>query len=171
MQNKPLRDTVIGALGMALVFLATYFIKVPNGLQGYFNLGDGFILLFASFVNPLVAFLIGGVGSAFADLVGGYGMYVLPTLLTKGLEALVVCLIMKKLHKETMRIVPYAVGSILMLLGYFIADTIINESWLLGASAMIANLIQAAAGILIAYFAYPIMKRNLTLTQTRHLDN
>ncbi len=87
---------IISALGMALVFLATYLIKIPNGIQGYFNLGDGFLMLFASFLNPWQAFLVGGVGSALADIVGGYGIYALPTLLIKGLEAWIIAYICKQ---------------------------------------------------------------------------
>ncbi len=58
MDNKKVKELVLAALGIALVFLATYLIKVPNGIQGYFNLGDGFILLFSSLLNPFYAFLI-----------------------------------------------------------------------------------------------------------------
>ena len=47
MKNKQTYEIVLTGLGMALVFVATMFIKVPNALDGYFNLGDGFILLFA----------------------------------------------------------------------------------------------------------------------------
>ena len=171
MKNKKLEETVVGALGIALVFLATYFIKIPNGLQGYFNLGDGFILLFSSFLNPLAAFLVGGVGSAMADAAGGYGIYILPTLLIKGTEAIVVSQIMRKIKKEPMRILPYLIGSLIMLIGYFLADSYINESWQLGVASVFANVVQAGAGMIIAYLAFPLMKKNITFTQRRHLKS
>ena len=41
MKNKQTYEIVLTGLGMALVFVATMFIKVPNALDGYFNLGDG----------------------------------------------------------------------------------------------------------------------------------
>ena len=81
MKTMKVNDIVTAALGIALVFLATWLLKVPNGIQGYFNLGDGFLLLFASVLNPFLAFMVGGVGSALADITGGYGMYALFTLL------------------------------------------------------------------------------------------
>ena len=84
MKAMDVKDIVTAALGIALVFLATWLFKVPNGIQGYFNLGDGFLLLFASVLNPFLAFMVGGVGSALADLSGGYGMYAIFTLLIKG---------------------------------------------------------------------------------------
>ena len=80
------QQIVLYALGMAIVFVSTMFIKIPNGIDGYFNLGDGFILLFSSIVSPLGGFLIGGLGSALADVAGGYAYYFIPTLLIKGLR-------------------------------------------------------------------------------------
>ena len=50
------KKMVLTGLGIAIVFIATLFIKIPNTLDGYFNLGDGFILLFASILNPFLAF-------------------------------------------------------------------------------------------------------------------
>ena len=55
------KEMVLTGLGMAIVFVATLYIKIPNALDGYFNLGDGFILLFASILDPFLAFLVGGL--------------------------------------------------------------------------------------------------------------
>ena len=78
-----IQDMVLTALGMALVFVATMYIKVPNALDGYFNLGDGFILLFASFLSPGLSFLAGGLGSALAGVAGGYAHFFFPPPLVK----------------------------------------------------------------------------------------
>ena len=90
------QQIVLYALGMAIVFVSTMFIKIPNGIDGYFNLGDGFILLFSSIVSPLGGFLIGGLGSALADVAGGYAYYFIPTLLIKGLEGCMVAYLFQK---------------------------------------------------------------------------
>ena len=83
-------EIVLTALDMALVFVATMFIKIPNPLDGYFNLGDGFLMLFAGVLNPFCAFLVGGLGSALADVAGGYAYYFIWTLLIKGVEAFLI---------------------------------------------------------------------------------
>ena len=90
MKKIQVKELCISALGICLVFCATFLIKIPNGFQGYFNCGDGMILAFAPFVNPLFAFLIGGVGSAIADIVSGYASYALFTLVIKGIEGLLI---------------------------------------------------------------------------------
>ena len=86
MKNYGTREMVLAALGIALVYITTMFIKLPNSIGGYLNLGDGFILLFAGFLHPFTAFLVGGLGSALADLTGGYGTYAIATLIIKGIE-------------------------------------------------------------------------------------
>ena len=78
-----------GGMMAALVFVATYFFKLPVSItQGYIHLGDGFILLGASLLGwasvPAAA-----IGSALADLLGGYTLYILPTFVIKGLVAAV----------------------------------------------------------------------------------
>lgn len=161
-QKMNVQEMVIGALGIALVFLSTFFIKVPNGIQGYFNLGDGFIFIFASLVNPMVAFFIGGLGSALADVAGGYGIYFFFTLIIKGFEGYIVCLLLKKTHKLSVNIFIYLMGSIIMVGGYFIADAFINESWQLSLTGVPANLLQALFGIIIAVIATPLIKKHVS---------
>ncbi|MFR2885797.1 MAG: ECF transporter S component [Merdibacter sp.] len=53
MKNYGTREMVLAALGIALVYITTMFIKLPNSIGGYLNLGDGFILLFAGFLPGL----------------------------------------------------------------------------------------------------------------------
>lgn len=163
MKNLSVKEIVISALGIALVFLATYLIKVPNGIQGYFNMGDGFILLFASILNPFLAFLVGGLGSALADVAGGYAIYFIPTLLIKGLEAILVSVILMKFGKKS-RFIAYLIGCIIMVSGYFIVDAFINESWQLSLTGVPANLVQAAAGYVIALVCLPIIMKNAKVT-------
>ena len=71
MKQEYTKELVFGALGIALVFISTMFLKLPNSIGGYLNLGDGFILLFSGLLGPFASFMVGGVGSAFADIAGG----------------------------------------------------------------------------------------------------
>ena len=40
MKNYGTREMVLAALGIALVYITTMFIKLPNSIGGYLNLGD-----------------------------------------------------------------------------------------------------------------------------------
>lgn len=157
MKSNNTKQIVIASLGMSLVFLATYLIKIPNGIQGYFNLGDGFIMLFASIVNPFLAFMIGGVGSGLADIAGGYGIYFIPTLIIKGLEGIIIAYTFSKV-KTSLRYISYAMGGLIMVSGYFLFDSFLNQSWILGMSGILANILQAFVGIAIARISLPLIQ-------------
>ena len=67
---------------MALICIATLFFKVPIPL-GYAHLGNVFIFLAGAFLANPYALIAAGVGSALADLLGGYAEWILPTLIIK----------------------------------------------------------------------------------------
>lgn len=71
------------AVFMALVCIMTLFFKVPIPL-GYAHLGNGIILLSGFLLGNPYAVWIGGIGSAMADLLGGYTEWIFPTLVIKG---------------------------------------------------------------------------------------
>lgn len=50
MKNKNLttKEITLTGLGIALVFVMTLYMKIPNALDGYFNLGDGFCQCFVA---------------------------------------------------------------------------------------------------------------------------
>ena len=152
------KEIVLTGLGIAIVFVATMYIKIPNALQGYFNLGDGFILLFSSFISPLPAFLVGGLGSALADVAGGYAHYFFPTLLIKGTEAVFVAYFMKKFSKKA-QIPVYLLASVIMIVGYFLFKWYMKGSMVVALSGVPGNIFQAGAGIIIALLAYPLVAR------------
>ena len=74
----------INALGIAMVAIATMFLQFPIPL-GYAHLGNCFILLFAVFFGPETGLVAGGIGSALADLLTGYTVWVIPTLIIKSI--------------------------------------------------------------------------------------
>ncbi len=157
MKQDYTRELVFGALGIALVFISTTFLKLPNSIGGYINLGDGFILLFSSILGPFASFMVGGVGSAFADIAGGYGTYAIATILIKGVEGLLISILIHK--NQQLRLPAYFLGSLLMIGGYYVVDSFFNASWAVGVIGIPGNLIQAAVGILIALAAAPLIKR------------
>lgn len=152
------KDIVLTGLGIAIVFVSTMFIKIPNALDGYFNLGDGFILLFASLLNPFLSFLVGGLGSALADVAGGYAYYFIPTLLIKGLEAIVVSALMTKYGKKV-QIPAYLLGATIMVVGYFLTKWYLKQSMAIALTGIPENIIQSGVGVVIAFIVYPIVSR------------
>ncbi len=97
MKRYHVKKIVLSALMIALVFLTTYFTRIPTLLPGgYFNLGDSVIMLAAVFLGPLGGLAAGAIGSSFADLAAGSLLYAPITLVVKGLEGLIVGLLASK---------------------------------------------------------------------------
>lgn len=162
--SKETKNIVLAGLGMATVFVATMFIKIPNAIDGYFNLGDGFILLFASILNPFLSFMVGGVGSALADVAGGYAYYFFPTLIIKGLEAVVVSKIMMKYRESNandhkLQLLAYLLGAFIMVIGYFFTKWYMKGNVYVAAAGILENIFQAGAGVLIALVVFPIINK------------
>ena len=68
-----LRKIVIAALLAAFTCIATMSIRIPTpGTGGYIHPGDAIVLLSGIILGPGYGFLAAGIGSALADLLGGY---------------------------------------------------------------------------------------------------
>lgn len=88
-------------LMMGLCLLATYIIRIPiSTTGGYIHLGDGFVLLSGILLGPLYGMLAAGIGSALADVIAGYAAWAVPTLIVKGLMALIVGYVFKNKAKK-----------------------------------------------------------------------
>ena len=87
--NDNLKKMVTAALLAALTCAATMSVRIPTlGTGGYIHPGDALVILCGIILGPSWGFLAGGIGSALADLLGGYFIYVPITLAIKGLVAL-----------------------------------------------------------------------------------
>lgn len=85
MQNKTYfttQEIVFIALMTALVFIATYLPHIPIPL-GYAHLGDAVIFLLALLAPRRAALFAACIGSALADLLGGFALWIVPTLVIK----------------------------------------------------------------------------------------
>lgn len=147
-------EIVLYGMAIAVVFASTFFIKIPNALDGYMNLGDGMIMLFASIASPLGGFLIGGVGSALADLVGGYPHYIIFTLIIKGFEGFMIAILYQRLPKK-LRWFTFIIASFIMVTGYFFAKWYLKQSMLIALSGIPENILQSGIGMVIALIAMP----------------
>ena len=84
----------------AMACAATMVLVVPSPTGGYMNLGDTIVLLGAYLLGPVYGAIAGGVGSAMADLLAGYAMYVPATLIIKALMGLAAGLLYRALRER-----------------------------------------------------------------------
>lgn len=138
----------------ALSCAATMVIQIPIA-TGYLNFGDSLCLLAGWILGPWYGFAAAGLGSALADLLAGYGAYVPATFVIKGLVALIAALLLRLVRKAGMPAVWQLALSALpaeaaMVLGYFSFETLVLGETAAAAAAVPNNLLQAAAGIVLA---------------------
>ena len=141
------RKVAMAGVCAALVFVATE-IHVPTAL-GYIHLGDG-VILYCSYAIGPAAFLPAAIGSALADLIAGYAVYIAPTFIIKGLMGAFAGLILLKHKGIVSRILAFTGAELIMLAGYFIFETFMY-GLTAAKGAILMNLIQAGAGIVMAF--------------------
>ena len=170
------KKIVLAGLFAALACVATMIIKIPTPFNGYINLGDSVVLLCGWFLGPLAGFLAAGIGSALADHLSGYTIYVLPTFIIKGLMALAAYALFHALQKSDKslslsRLVSALAAELIMVVGYFIFAVIkymifVAPGTALGASIVASfvkipgDIVQAVAGLVIGFLLAKIFEKS-----------
>lgn len=142
------------AVTAALVFVATWLIKIPVPVSGgaYLNFGDAAIFVCAYILGGPLAALSAGLGSALADIAAGTAVYAVPTLLIKALMALIVGLM-----TGSQKFVPYIAGCIaagaVMVFGYAVFEWVFfGRAY--AAATLPFNVVQWAGSVLVAAVLY-----------------
>jgi len=159
LRNEKLKELTRYAVLIALTTVMTMVIQIPTpGTKGYLNLGDMVVFLAAMILGKKGGFVVGGVGSALADLLSGYSYYAPITFVVKGLEGFFAgALLDTKLGQKT-PIIPTAIGGVWMAIGYYIA-----EIFMYGGKAALAsipgNIVQGLFGAVVAVVLSVALKR------------
>ena len=158
-QQKAVIQLSLMAVMSALVTVGTLIVQIPNGMGGYFNVGDVMIFVAALTFNPLVGGVAGGLGSAIADMAMGYPVFALPTFIIKGLEGLFTGLITNKksVYRDVFAVI---VAGSEMVIGYFLVEVYL---WGLGGAVaeVPANMAQIAIGGLVGIPLAIVLRRRL----------
>ena len=159
--NTNLKKLVMAALFAALACVATMSIRIPTpGTGGYIHPGDAIVILSGVVLGPVWGLLAGGIGSALADLLGGYFVYVPITFVIKGLIALTAGLIYRKIGKtKKSRYAAVSLGGIVDIVfvagGYFLCEFMMYGA--AAAASIPANVIQGASGLILSIVLYPVL--------------
>lgn len=148
--NKNINKLAFYGLFMALVVVTTAVLRIPvPTFNLYFNLGESIIYLTALLYGGPAGAIIGGVGSALADILVGAPVWAPITFVVKGLEGYIVGSSAKKWNL----ILAVSLGALVMMTGYAVAAGI-----LYGIAAvpveLAGDLIQVSVGAVIALFLH-----------------
>ncbi|MFB0543982.1 MAG: ECF transporter S component [Candidatus Bathyarchaeia archaeon] len=143
------REIAASAVMAALVCVTTLLITFPiPATEGFFNIGDAMIMAAALTFGPVVG-AFAGMGAALADLIGGWYIYVIPTLIIKGTEGFLAGWILHRGYEQSFSrvLLAWIVGGLEMVAGYFIAQAFFLGYGIGGALVELPfNLVQMAVG-------------------------
>lgn len=152
MKRDPVKKLVLNSLMIALVFLATYFTRIPTPLPGgYFNLGDSVIMLAAVFLGPIGGIAAGAAGSCLADLAAGAFLFAPVTFVVKGVEGLAVGLLAAGYRKAQGRARTVGSGKVISLRNSAQSRLALLLAVVVGAAVMVAGYFLAEAFLLGAF--------------------
>lgn len=157
------KSLVFAALFAALACVATMSLHIPTpGTGGYIHPGDAVVVLSGILLGPVYGGLAAGLGSALADLLSGYMVYVPITFVVKALIAIVCYFVYHKLLKHIKPVIIKGIitgcfSTALVAAGYCFFEYFIYGS---GALASVpANLIQGLSGLIISTVLLPLLKQ------------
>lgn len=150
---------------IALTAAVTMLIAIPfPPTRGFFNLGDSMVFFTAFTFGMRAGGICGGVGSAAADVLLGFGYFAPITLVTKGTEGLVAGAASRlKVGKGLAMGLGVVAGGICMVTGYFLGE------WAYyGVGPALAeipvNITQVAVGGAVGITIYYLVSRFLQRT-------
>ena len=135
----------------ATTTVATMLIQIPiPPTRGYLNFGEVLVFTSALLFGRFVGGLAGGIGSAMADIITGYGYFAPYTLIIKGLEGFLAGAIRD--GKSTRRdLLGWFVGAVAMVTGYFLVEAYVMGFGVPAALIEVpSNTIQVLSGAVIA---------------------
>lgn len=150
MTSNKTRELTMVALMAALVFVATYIIKIPNpATGGYSHMGDCMIFLAVVIMGRRNGAIAGALGAALSDLLAGAAVWILPTLVIKFIMATIMGTIMlKDPASRKLQVLGAVAGGIFQIIAYTIVKV-----FLVGVHPAIASLpnvtIQTTVGIVL----------------------
>lgn len=159
---------VMAALFAALTCVATFSIRIPIvATNGYIHPGDAIVVLTGLLLGPVYGFMAAGIGSALADALGGYWLYVPVTFFVKGIIATVVYFVYTKLLKGVKSyiikmVITCIFSTTIVVVGYFAFEFLIYGK---AAIASIGpNIFQGVSGVVFATLLMPFLSKTKMFT-------
>lgn len=148
--SKRSKELVMTALMAAIIFVATYLIRIPNpATGGYSHLGDCMIFLAVIILGRKNGAAAAALGGALSDLLAGAAVWIVPTLVIKYIMAFIMGTIVKANEtSRTTQILGALVGGVFQIIAYTLTKIV-----LIGMAPAVASIpnitIQTSVGIIL----------------------
>ena len=156
-----LKQLVLLALLTAINVVVSRIFIIPMPLtHGNINLCDAIIYLVALLYGPVAGGIVGGLSGFLLDLLGGYGQFMLFSLVVHGLEGFFVGLVFRywNLGNQIVKgVIAGVVGVFFMVAGYFVTNTVLY-TFAAGFASLFTNTIQGVVSVVIAIVLLPSLQ-------------
>jgi energy-coupling factor transport system substrate-specific component len=144
------RSIAILAILTAVTIVFTLAVRVPFApTRGYFTLADVGVYFAAFAFGPVTGFIVGGLGTGLADILGGYAHFAIWSFLIHGLQGWVAGQLGYRKEWRGMAL-GWAAGALVMVAGYFLVELFLYGAGPALTEAGTINLPQVIVGGLIA---------------------
>ena len=149
------------AVSAALVAVFTIAVRIPvPATAGYISLCDAAVVFVSYAFGPFTGLISGGLGSAFADLLGGYPQFALLSFIVHGLEALLAGLLVKKNSQSIPTMIVGAIISIIIVCGgYLLLETLFITTFSSALVEVPMNALQSGVGAVVGLLLYTAVRK------------
>lgn len=144
--QKLVKIALMAALTTAVSMLFIFPVPAANGIVTLVEAG---IYISALLLGPVGGFWVGALSGTLIDLLSGYPQWALFSALIHGVQGLVAAILFAKATGKARYLLSLISGSIIMVVGYFLA-TVLLYDWPAAVASIPANTVQNLLGIVVA---------------------
>jgi uncharacterized membrane protein len=153
------RTIALIAILTAVTIVFTLAVRIPFApTRGYFTLADVGVYFAGFAFGPTIGFIVGGLGTGLADILGGYAHFAIWSFLIHGVQGLLAGFLGYRTTLSGM-VAGWVAGAAAMVGGYFIVELFLYGAGPAGSEATTINLPQAAIGGFVAILLVRAVRR------------
>lgn len=157
---------VLTSLIICIILIGTILFRIPIPMtQGYVHLGDAMIYMGVFILGKRHGALAAGLGSALADILGGFAAWAPWSFVIKAMMAytsgwlIVFCLRHNKGSGRLIFAAGMAAGGIIMASGYFVAEYLMYGNLFAALLGIPWNIGQFTIGIILSLLLSSTLQR------------
>ena len=154
------KELCLAAVMTAVVFLATFVPRIPIPL-GYAHLGDAAIFLMVLLLPRRPALLAACLGSALSDLLGGFPLWILPTLLIKFVMGCIVVKFSSRTSGFSRLLAACLLASVWMAFGYTVFGALLYGSISAALASAPGLVIEGIVNTAVALILFPLLNKQI----------
>lgn len=152
MKNTLLKQNILAAVLTAMTVALSILVIIPvPATNGIVTLCEVGIYTSALLYGRRMGLIVGGASGFLIDILSGYPIWCLFSLIIHGLQGFTVGYLSSQKHpsSKTM-IIPLLLGSLIMVGGYCLATTLLF-GWPAGLASIFSNSIQVTFGMVVTF--------------------